>query len=55
LRISAGRRSVYNAHRWNVDLSAYLRAAVIVEESGHLPALAKAHPDHVVSLKSKPK
>lgn len=36
---------IYNAGRWNVDLSACPRATAIAEKCGHLPAFAAARPD----------
>ncbi|OBZ95328.1 maleylacetoacetate isomerase [Pararhizobium polonicum] len=36
---------IYNARRWNVDLSACPSAATIAERCAALPAFAAAHPD----------
>lgn len=36
---------VYNAQRYNVDLSAYPRTLAVAEAAGALPAFAAAHPD----------
>ena len=36
---------LYNAHRWNVDLSACRRLTAIAERCETLPAFAAAHPD----------
>lgn len=45
---------IYNARRWNVDLSACPRAAVIAGKCEQLPAFARAHPDQVAPSKPKP-
>ncbi len=45
---------IYNARRWNVDLSACPRAAAIAGKCEQLPAFARAHPDQVASSKAKP-
>lgn len=38
---------VYNARRWNIDLSAMPRVLDIASRCEHLDAFAKAHPDRV--------
>ncbi|MBB5535347.1 maleylacetoacetate isomerase [Rhizobium giardinii] len=45
---------IYNARRWNVDLSACPCAAVIAGKCEQLPAFARAHPDQVAPSKPKP-
>lgn len=36
---------IYNARRWNVDLTACARTAAIADRCGLIPAFAAAHPD----------
>ena len=45
---------IYNARRWNVDLSTCPRAAAIAGKCDQLPAFARAHPDQVAPSKPKP-